>query len=1056
MGIVGEAFSPTLREQIGQRQTLWSSDNRDLSVINTINSTAWLRLASSVNVTADGAPESRKEEIENRVAEIFKDMGYPGQNDAKLPAKDLVLLGGSIRTIDSNAQGTTGNYSFEQRYGINRATFNTFAGRGNETAYGLDGEAFGYRPMPGLTGATITFYNDGKLSKADIQIKVNSPKQLDLLEALYLRPGYTILLEWGHEAYVDNQGVTTSVENDTLVTKAFQQFFDGNTDRDKIQLAIQEDRVGRYYNYDAFYGVIVNFTWTFNTDGTYTVTLKAISTGSVVESFKINTRKQETDPNPAGSAETTPGPVRFYQQIYAKKDASVLHGVFYEIVNWLRDNKPAGNSNSTSYFSTVAGLEQAAFPDYLNLPWQVLPKSGIAFHAKNNAFPTTGDYVYYITFDFFLALLQANCSIYDDQGVALTKMDLGEKPMVTIPGHLSADPSVCLIPLTGFTTEVRSPFEETPGLININSDPLQGAGTFSGYSFSSGPNVVVEPAYFYPTDDAILSYRKLYATQESILGTTSPIPKVVKEVKSDFYGYLNNVYLNIDMLTQTLEENVDDKGRLAVVDYVNLVLSKVQDSLGNINKFKTLINDSTQTLEIVDEASFGLDKNVETVFQSYGVIPGVSATIFKDLQITTTLSNEFASMISIGAQANGNQVGENATAFSEFNLGLVDRITPRKNVSNNPAESPYGDFLETCTKLHNALRSIYITSNTAFTSDYKGSFNFTSDIGTAVSLYRDYASFILGHFSGEVKTIPSPFFIPFNVNITLKGLAGVKIYSKFAMDNALLPSSYRNKVDYVITNVTHNISNNIWDTTLTALTSPTVRGLEGKSEVVTVSTTTGTDPQTFAERVSRGGYSSEFDNNLIAKIAQTELGNVPNGIVEGVGLDITAVAEQQLALWNGKTENNAEVRSILENYWRAVPSYGNAATAAANSANDTLPWSGATISYIMKQVDPNFPDNASHYGYVQAVRNNANLGYKVYAIPTTQTLKAKVGDILVAPRSGGPAAGHGDVIYKIVGNTAYAVGGNVGNTVKTTLITLVNGFVVAGNIGQYRLIIKKV
>jgi hypothetical protein len=49
------------------------------------------------------------------------------------------------------------------------------------------------------------------------------------------------------------------------------------------------------------------------------------------------------------------------------------------------------------------------------------------------------------------------------------------------------------------------------------------------------------------------------------------------------------------------------------------------------------------------------------------------------MNFRTKLSNAFATMATIGAQANGNVVGENATALSKWNDGLIDRLNPVKS-----------------------------------------------------------------------------------------------------------------------------------------------------------------------------------------------------------------------------------------------------------------------------------------------------------------------------------------------------------------------------------------
>ena len=62
--------------------------------------------------------------------------------------------------------------------------------------------------MPGLLGADVTFYNQGTLRKATIQIVAYNIEQLELIDLLYMKVGYNIMLEYGHTSkqYSDNIG----------------------------------------------------------------------------------------------------------------------------------------------------------------------------------------------------------------------------------------------------------------------------------------------------------------------------------------------------------------------------------------------------------------------------------------------------------------------------------------------------------------------------------------------------------------------------------------------------------------------------------------------------------------------------------------------------------------------------------------------------------------------------------------------------------------------------------------------------------------------------------
>ena len=68
-------------------------------------------------------------------------------------------------------------------------------------------DGFGILPMPGIIDAEIrtkTAY--GSLRDAKINFVCHSRDQLEILELLYLRPGYPVLLEWGWLPYIGNDG----------------------------------------------------------------------------------------------------------------------------------------------------------------------------------------------------------------------------------------------------------------------------------------------------------------------------------------------------------------------------------------------------------------------------------------------------------------------------------------------------------------------------------------------------------------------------------------------------------------------------------------------------------------------------------------------------------------------------------------------------------------------------------------------------------------------------------------------------------------------------------
>ena len=167
------------------------------------------------------------------------------------------------------------------------------------------GGGFGERgpvPMPGITSAQTKYYNNGALSQATINIKCFSKKQFAIIDLLYLRPGFTLLLEFGHSVYSKNndtiaQGFSdVTRDSDGIVTSTTPKFntnackavLNGTSDQFEIYDKIESAREASNGNYDAVYGKISKFNWKFNNDGSYDCTVTLIGLGSIIESLKLN------------------------------------------------------------------------------------------------------------------------------------------------------------------------------------------------------------------------------------------------------------------------------------------------------------------------------------------------------------------------------------------------------------------------------------------------------------------------------------------------------------------------------------------------------------------------------------------------------------------------------------------------------------------------------------------------------------------------------------------------------------------------------------------------
>ena len=190
-----------------------------------------------------------------------------------------------------------------------------------------------------------------------------------------------------------------------------------------------------------------------------------------------------------------------------------------------------------------------------------------------------------------------------------------------------------------------------------------------------------------------------------------------------------------------------------------------------------------------------------------------------------------------------------------------------------------------------------------------------------------------------------------------------------------------------------------------------------------------------AESILKQIEEGEFTNvdNIMKKFAN-EFPAMPEGTIGGSGIDpeiFKRSVEAQLAFWKGKGESDPTVYPMLKAY------YDNAKF-GSNWTPTGTPWSAVFVSFQLQAY--NFKAGASHYKYTCHVKNGNSPGWSNYSLTKTKENYVDVGDVLVYGRASGPPGSknytktHGDVVYKIEGDTAYLAGGNVGNTAQTKKI----------------------
>lgn len=281
--VIGAPFQSFVLQQFDQRANHNSSNKRDLNeVLFLANKTAWVRLASSVNVigrTLERVKDNKTiEPYDTTTKMVYNALGtglYGAEDDL---AKNWVLEAGTA------VQAGDGSDGINLRSGISTNNDASLTGT-TLGAYGLGGtQELGFVPMPGLTSVTVeTLGRLGSLRQATVNFRVNNLNQLNVIEALYFRLGYSMILEWGHTQYYLN--------NDSFETNniyGIEDIFNNDLRKEDIIAKINAKTRETNGNYGGMYGIVTNFNWNATQDGGYDCSIKLIGHGAIMDSLKTN------------------------------------------------------------------------------------------------------------------------------------------------------------------------------------------------------------------------------------------------------------------------------------------------------------------------------------------------------------------------------------------------------------------------------------------------------------------------------------------------------------------------------------------------------------------------------------------------------------------------------------------------------------------------------------------------------------------------------------------------------------------------------------------------
>jgi len=153
-------------------------------------------------------------------------------------------------------------------------------------------DGFGIVPMPGIIDADIrTKSAYGSLREAKVNFVCHNRRQLEVLELLYMRPGYPLLLEWGWDPFISNEGKRESY------FPYLNEWFEEGSNINQINAEIVRRKKIAGGNYDGFVGFVKNFEITSRDDGGYNCSTELVAMGEVLDGLKGRRSGLEIDSN---------------------------------------------------------------------------------------------------------------------------------------------------------------------------------------------------------------------------------------------------------------------------------------------------------------------------------------------------------------------------------------------------------------------------------------------------------------------------------------------------------------------------------------------------------------------------------------------------------------------------------------------------------------------------------------------------------------------------------------------------------------------------------------
>lgn len=580
--ILGGPLDPGVVKQLNLRKNVVSKTNsrrpQDIQYLNGV--TGWVKATSSVD----------RSEV--------KLVSFSGTFTSTTTANSQ-KTSSTTTTIYNTKVDSTNAKNFKLEGGTSQSTrgFDPQVGflLGNENSSYKTSTEYGFIPAPGITSFAVQSQNlYGTLRTATLTFTVHSPEDFSIMEELYLRPGMSILLEWGHSLYLRNDS-TSQIEPDlesniqTFSTEYFSKMAQQDIEAQiKSFKGQSENKVGNSYNYDAMFGFIRNFSWEYN-GVNFICQVDVVSKGEILQSIrstfaplaekKTNRDSKSYSPSTyASDLERFLGGILSGVTPHSKTSPFVISNV--GSIDYLKENSPA-------ILDSVLAKHGE-----LNLEFNVISGAQSKGRGRNST-----SWVKYISLRSLLILFNEVSLIYLDDKSPIVKFNVGStgkcSKFTTFNDHIGIDPNVCILPKAKGVEKVAELFYKGSTVVSVDEESSKDI-----LNILISVDLVLE----------IVSKRKNLTTDEDNT-LYDVLSDILKEVESNL-GFINQFDIHFDEDESTffiIDRSVVPPGTdLPVIDVVGL-----NTEVENLSIVSKLSNNLTSAIAIAAQVGYSPSADVD-------------------------------------------------------------------------------------------------------------------------------------------------------------------------------------------------------------------------------------------------------------------------------------------------------------------------------------------------------------------------------------------------------------------------------------------------------------